>query len=428
MAKYKDILGMNARNRLYTSLNSAQARSICSSKYATKLLMRSKNIPTAEIYAILGTEEDVHDFDWAKLDKNFVIKPTNGHAGKGIIAFRKRLDDDQKWIDVTGKEWELDDIKLHCFDILEGQYSTHGRNHNVIVEERVPIHPKLLKYTYKGTPDIRIVVFNSVPIMGWLRLPTEESQGRANVSQGALGLGVDMATGVTTYATAHKNQLIRYLPGTKKKLNGIKIPYWKDALITAIKAANAANLIFCGVDIFVHPEKGPMVVELNQAPGLSIQVSNKAGLRRRLERVEDLNVLNPEHGVRIGQALFAEKFSDKIKAQEGITIINYREEVTVSSDDHKDVKTKTLINTGRFRSAISAKLAEELGLIDLEDLLWFQTEEGEGKRPVVEVKLKLKKHLINTTMIVSKKLNSSSYKIELGRKDISGFLVGDHQL
>jgi hypothetical protein len=38
-------------------------------------------------------------------------------------------------------------------------------HHNVIIEERVPIHPKLLKISYKGTPDIRVVVFNSVPVM-----------------------------------------------------------------------------------------------------------------------------------------------------------------------------------------------------------------------------------------------------------------------
>lgn len=426
MAEYKDILGMNARNRLYTSLNSSQARSICSSKYATKLLMKSNNIPTAEIHAILGTEEDVDDFKWDKLTGNFVIKPTNGHAGKGILAFKKTIEGENIFIDITGTKWSLDDIKLHCDDILAGQYSTHGMQHNVIVEERVPIHPSLMKYTYKGTPDIRVVVYNSVPVMGWLRLPTKESQGRANVSQGAIGLGVDMATGATTFATAHKNQLIQYLPGTKKKLNGIKIPFWKEVLVTAVQAANAANLVFCGVDIFVHPEKGPMIVELNQSPGLSIQVSNKAGLRRRLERVQDLNVLNPDHGVRIGQALFAESFSDKIKAEKGITIINFKEDVIITGDDKEKIKTSALIDTGRFRSAISANLAEELGLIDLDDLLWFQTEEGEGKRPVVEVKIKLKNKFIKTTMIVSKKLDSRKHKIELGRKDLSGFLIGDH--
>lgn len=423
MSKTTKILGMNARSILYSPLNSSQARSYCTSKFATKVLLRSKDISTAEVYSIFALNEDVVEFDWRSLTENFVIKPTNGHAGKGIVAFRRKLEDEDIWIDTLGDRWSLEDIKLHCFDILEGQYSTHGLRHNVIVEERIPIHPKLLKYSYKGTPDIRVIIFNQVPIMALLRLPTKESEGRANQSQGAIGVGIDMATGITTYAAAHKNQLIKYLPGTKKKLNGIKIPMWNTLLKTAVEASNAAGLIYSGVDMFIHKEKGPMVVELNAYPGLSIQVANKAGLRRRLERVEDLQVINADHGVRIGQALFAESFGDKIKAKEGLTIIQPREEVIIIEGKNK-IKTNTLINTGRFRSAISSQLASQLGLIDLDDLLWFQHEKEEGKVPVVEVKFRLKEKTIKTAVIVSKKLNKSSYKLEIGRKDLQGFLVG----
>ncbi|MBD3279386.1 MAG: hypothetical protein GF390_01600 [Candidatus Pacebacteria bacterium] len=422
--KPSEILGMNARNQLYLSLNSAKAKSICKSKYATKVLLTNQNIATAEVYGVLATQEDVNDFPWHKMAENFVIKPTNGHAGKGIIAFKKQHADQQHWTDVVGRVWSLADLKLHCYDILEGQYSTHGSRHHIIVEERVPIHPKLLKYTYKGTPDIRVIVFNKVPVMALLRLPTKESEGRANQSQGAIGVGIDIATGITTYAAAHKTQLIQYLPGTKKKLNGIKIPFWNQLLKTAVQAAEAAELVYAGIDLFIHKDKGPMVVELNSQPGLSIQIANQAGLRRRLQRVADLNVLNDDHGVRIGQALFAESFADKIKAKEGLAIVEPREELTVFGEDRQERIAPALINTGRYRSAIASQLAEELGLIDLDDLLWFQQEQGEGKVPVVEVAFQLKDRQLETTMLVSKKLNRRSHKLELGRKDLPGFLVG----
>ncbi|MGD9129740.1 MAG: sugar-transfer associated ATP-grasp domain-containing protein [Candidatus Woesebacteria bacterium] len=424
MIKANEILGMNARNQLYTSFNSNTAKAICSSKYATKILLGNNNIPTAKLYGILGTIEDINDYDWKKLEKDFVIKPTNGNAGKGVVAFSTKHKNKLEWKDRLGEIWDLEDIKLHCFDILEGQYSTYGDKNHIIIEERVPIHPKLLRYTYKGTPDIRVIVFNSVPIMALLRLPTEESEGRANQSQGAIGVGIDMATGITTYAAAHKNQLIKYLPGTKKKLNGIIIPFWTKVLKTAIEASNAAKLMFSGVDIFLHKEQGPMVVELNANPGLSIQVANKAGLRRRLERVEDLNVLNPDHGVRISQALFAESFADKIKAKEGLTIVQPREEVIVQGENKVKQTVTALINTGRYRSAISGQLSSQLGLIDVDDLLWFQQEAGEGKVPVVEIKVKLKEKRLKTAMIVSKKLNKGKHRIEIGRKDLAGFLVG----
>ena len=91
MPAAKDLLGLNSRNQLFVALNPASSKSFASSKYATKLLLDSKNIPVAKIFGLLATNEDVNDFDWFSLKKNFVIKPTNGSAGKGIVAFKKQL-------------------------------------------------------------------------------------------------------------------------------------------------------------------------------------------------------------------------------------------------------------------------------------------------------------------------------------------------
>lgn len=426
MPKAHDILGMNARQQMYGLLNSASARSFTSSKYATKVLLENKGIPTAKVHGVLGTSEDVSEFDWKALTGNFVIKPTNGNAGKGVIVIRKQHADASHWTDAVGKTWSLDEIKLHCFDILDGQYSTYGSNHNVIIEERVPIHPTFSKYAYKGTPDVRVIVFNQVPVMAMLRLPTAQSEGRANLHQGAIGVGIDMATGITTYAITGHGQNIQTLPDSKRKLNGIKIPLWKTCLKVAIEASNAAGLSFCGVDLFLHVEKGPLVVELNANPGLSIQLANRAGLRRRLERVQDLNVISAEHGVRIGQALFAENFADKIKAEDGLTIIAPYEQIEVFNDAKLKFEADALINTGRYRSAIASTLAEKLGLIEIDDLLWFQQESGEGKVPVVEVTVKLKDRKIKTAMVVSKKLDRVKHNVEIGRRDLAGFLVGEN--
>ncbi len=420
--KAKDLLGINARNSLYLSRSSSKVKALVRSKYATKILLRDNNIATAEIYGILATSEDITDFDWQNLEKNFVIKPTNGYAGTGVVAFREKIAEDT-WVDMLGNKWNLTDVKLHCDDILSGQYSIHGLNHNVIIEERVPIHPKLLKYSYKGTPDIRVVVFNSVPVMAMLRLPTEESGGRANVTQGAIAVGIDIATGITTHAVAHKSEAINYLPGTKKKLNGILIPEWNSILETAVTASSVAELYFAGVDLFIHKDKGPMVVELNAAPGLTIQAANRAGLRRRLERVEDLNIQGPKHGVKVAQALFASDFASKIKNKADFPIVALQEEAIVWGDHKQKVTVTAFFNTGRFNSAIAKKLAQELGLIDVDDLLWFQAEQEEGKVPVVEVKLKIKDKIIKTTMIVSNKLNTKKQQVEIGRKDLKNFII-----
>jgi len=420
--KAKDLLGINARNALYLSRSSAKVKSIVRSKYATKILMKSHGIASAEVYGVLATEEDIVNFDWQSLEKDFVIKPTNGYAGTGVVPFRLKTSEDT-WTDMLGNSWSLDDIKLHCSDILSGQYSIHGANHNVIIEERIPIHPKLLKYSFKGTPDIRVIVFNSVPVMAMLRLPTEESGGRANLAQGALAVGIDLATGITTFALAHKTEPIRYLPGTKKKLNGIIIPEWEKILETAILASNAAELSLSGVDLFIHKDKGPMVVEINAAPGLSIQLANRAGLRRRLERVEDLNILNAKHGVKVAMALFASDFAAKIKDKADFPVVSLREDILLYGDNKARIETTAFLNTGRQSSAIAKELAQELGLIDVDDLLWFQAEQEEGKVPVVEVKFKIKDKVVKTTMIISNKLNGKLNKVEIGRKDLKNFII-----
>src|SRR6185369_16957560 len=155
-----DILGMNARNQLYTSQNSSQAKRFGTSKYATKVLLENKGIATAKVFGILGNKEDIAEFPWETMERNFVIKPSNGNAGKGILILKRQEPDKRHWQDTFGRIISYEQIVLHCDDILEGQYSTYGATPNVIIEERVPIHSKLLKYAYKGTPDIRVIVFN----------------------------------------------------------------------------------------------------------------------------------------------------------------------------------------------------------------------------------------------------------------------------
>jgi hypothetical protein len=261
--------------------------------------------------------------------------------------------------------------------------------------------------------------------MAMMRLPTQESHGKANLDQGALGLGIDIASGITTFGLRGKSEEITHFPNSKKKVNGILIPFWKKTLEMAVKAANTAGYQFMGADLFIHEEKGPLIVELNGFPGLSIQLANRAGLKRRLERVEGLEVRDDLHGVKIGQALFAESFADKIKAEEGLQIISTQPTIGVYSDQRKLHLVPAMVNTGRFRSVIAEALAEELGLVDLEDLLWRQQEGLEGKLPVVQVTFKLKNRVITTGMLVSKRLNRTTYKIEIGKQDLQGFLIGE---
>jgi len=386
--------------------------------------LKTNDIATAELYHVFESPEDLEIINWETIPVPFVIKPASGSAGKGIWVIKKKVEDKSLWVNNQGNKLAKEDLDLHILNILDGEFSTWGSNHKALVEEMIPPHPKLAKLAYQGTPDIRVIVFNSVPVMAMARIPTKESKSKANLDQGAIGVGIDMASGVTIHGVKGKKKDIKFFPNTKKKVHGIMIPQWTEILEVAVKAANVAGYKYMGADLFIHEEKGPMIVELNGFPGLSIQLANDAGLKRRLERVEGLEVRNAQHGVKIAQALFAEVFIDENKAGEAIPIISYRPTVQVFDDKRKPHTTDALINTSRYRSAISQELAEELGHYDIEDLLWRQ-KEIEGSVPVIEIKLKIKDQTIKTAMVVIKRLNRTSHKIELGRRDVQGFLVGD---
>ncbi|MCL2110450.1 hypothetical protein FWH30_02630, partial [Microgenomates group bacterium] len=284
-------------------------------------------------------------------------------------------------------------------------------------------HPLFLKYTFGGTPDIRVIVYNSIPVMAMLRLPTKQSGGRANLHQGALGLGIDLATGVTIHAITGGGQNISYVPGTKKKLNGLMVPFWGQVLKTAVEAANAAALAYGGIDLFVHKEKGPMVVEVNVRPGLSIQLANQQGLKGRLERIKGLNVLSAEHGVKIAQTLFDSHLRNKVVAADEKVLIKPQLEIMIY-DQHKTAqKIMAQVATGRQKSIIAAETAEQLGLVNPDDLLWWTKESGGEKAPVIAVALNVARKKITTTLVVSKTLNRDKIKIKLGRDDLKQFLI-----
>lgn len=418
------ILGLNARNMLYEPLNPRSAVRFGTSKLRAKNFLAKHGLAVAKLFEKISSPEELQAFDWETCGPSFVIKPANGSAGKGVLVIKRKKKGEKIWIDLEDTEYTERDFVLHGRNILEGEYSTWGSQPVILIEERVPVHPDLESYVEMGTPDIRVIVFNKVPVMAMIRIPTASSGGRANLHQGAMALGIDLGTGETTYGVTGGNRTFFTFPHSDTKTSGIKIPYWVDVLKMAVRAANATGFVYMGADIFVHPEKGPMVAELNRAPGLSIQLANRSGLYRRLERIEEIEARSVSHAVKIAQSLFTETLTTAELEGER-TIISTKETVVLFDEKDRPYEVEAMVNTGRFRSTISFAKAKELGLTDDSDLLWKQEEEGEGKVPVVEVKFKLKHRVITTQMIVTKKMMSVKHHIEIGRKDLGGFLVGE---
>lgn len=425
--KISSILGLNARTQLFAyKYNSHLGKKIADSKIQTARVLKVAQVAHPEIYKKFRQLEDVFEFNWTDLPDKFALKPSRGLGGEGIVVVKKHLKNGG-WLTTQKKRVTIDDLKLHISDILEGAYSMGNEPDVAFVQEYVGRAKVFRRWAYRGTPDIRIIVFNKVPVMAMLRLPTKESGGRANLHQGALGVGVDIATGITTKAIWHGEQIL-VKPETNKKLRGIKIPFWTNILETAVRAGVASGLGYLGVDIVIHPEKGPMVLELNAQPGLQIQMANGAGLRRRLDRVDELEVRDPEHGVKIAKALFAEKLVGARVNNEEVITLSPVEKVGIYKFGKKSKKVVSArVDTGATRSSIDRGLAQELGLLIPENILWkdryeYRSATGFQTRPVISIKYKVAgRKIVSSASVANRGKMSTPFLI--GRRDLVGFLV-----
>lgn len=425
MFKANHILGLNARNRLYLIYNTPSGRKIADSKLLTKKKISKLGLLTPRVLAVFKNPSEVMEFAWENLPDNFVLKPCSGYGGQGIIIVKKKAKWAGEWYLMDDSIITIRDLQLRALDILAGQYSLHNLPDKAFLEERIKIQEIFSRYVFHGTPDIRVIVFNRVPVMAMLRLPTPESKGKANLHQGAIGVGVDLATGITTYGVC-KGQQIRYIPWTKRKINGLRLPYWDKILTLAVRCQEAIpKLGYMGVDLVLDKERGPMILEINARPGLEIQNANMAALGRRLERVEGLEVVDAEHGVKIAKALFAERFADRVMAEEGIKILNVVEEIKVRGSDDKRLPVLARVDTGAFRSSIDRELAKSTGLLTETNILWkanYESALGTQRRPVIELTYWLAGRKIKTTASVADR-SKMKYPFLVGRNDLIGFLV-----
>ena len=299
----KAILGMNARNLLYISrYNSRANKRFADDKIFTKQFLESRNIGVAKLFHVVKNYRQLtHDF-FESLPSSFVIKPNRGFAGGGIVVVTERKNG--KWITPSGKKLDEEDLYRQCVDILEGKYSISGTHDDIIFEEKLDPHPDFRHLTQIGLPDVRVIVFNMVPVMAMLRVPTYDSDGKANMELGAIAMGIDVGTGFTTGA-AKKSKFISKLPNGEKAA-GFLTPYWDEILHSVSKIQQVTKIGFLGVDLVVT-KTGVKVLEVNARPGLKIQIANKTPLQKRLDKVKDLKVLTPEEGVDIAKTLFTEK-------------------------------------------------------------------------------------------------------------------------
>ncbi|MDR3583267.1 MAG: sugar-transfer associated ATP-grasp domain-containing protein [Candidatus Pacebacteria bacterium] len=358
---------MNARNLDFIRpFNLSRAKRLADDKLLSKKVLAKNNLPVPKLIAKIKDLDQLEKFDWSKLPDSFALKPNRGFGGEGIlVVYSHKKGRADAWVKADRSIITVEDLKSHIRNIIDGAYSLSGTPDIAFFEERLQLLKLFKPYAFKGIPDIRVIVFNKVPVMAMLRLPTKESGGKANLQQGALGVGIDLATGTTTTAVVNKSKIIEYVPDTRLLLSGIKIPYWKDILRLAVRAQEISGLGFLGADIAIDRERGPVFFELNARPGLSIQIANLSGLKERLEKVVSLKIKSIERGVRVGMDLFGGEIEEELEYISGKKLIGTAEKVKLIGKDGKEVEIDAKIDTGAYSTSIDTDIAKELGFADV---------------------------------------------------------------
>jgi alpha-L-glutamate ligase-like protein len=458
--KSKKILGMNSRNlRFIRPSNLKKAKRIADDKLKSKRLLSKNEIPVPKLLAKIKTRQDLESFDFSNLPNSFVLKPNMGLGGEGIlVVYGRKKGQENVWVKADKSLVTEDDLKNQIRNILDGSFSRTNIPDIAFFEERVKLSKTFKPYSYRGIPDIRVIVYNKVPVMAMLRLSTQESQGKANLQLGGIGCGIDMATGTTTSAVQGKSRSIEVVPGTRLTLSGIRIPHWDQILELAIKAQEVSGLGFLGADITIDRDLGPVFLELNARPGLSIQIANEEGLLTRLNRVEGLKVKSAKHGLKIAKNLFGGSIEEELEEISGKKVISVVEKVKLFGKNNEEKEIEAKIDTGAYSTSLDEDLAREIGFGEVID--YFEKIEkpqninrGNGKQIMDELKkehLKKIEDLIDIDVIYSSsgvtirpkikvrfimdnelvvaraniiKRDNLKYSMIVGRRDLKKFLV-----
>lgn len=364
------ILGNNARNLLYIKkFNDKKGIRLANNKLQTKDFLIERGIPFAKTYGIISNRTELYDFDFSFLPKkNFVVKPNQWSKGQGVYIVKYIEDTHNAWRlhetiplkkqnkftkistrisrlfsqEFTEREYTgtyqignkvLTDreFRRYLLDILDGKYSMTLWGDKIIIEEKLVAGELFSDFCEFGLADIRIIVFNLVPVATMIRVPTQQSNGKANLAQWWLGFGIEVGSGKIT-SLLWKNKIYKNrFPKKFAHFYNKKIPYRNDILFLSSKVQYFVNIGYLALDRVITNE-GPKLLEINARAGLEVQKVSNTKLQKVLDKIEDIKIIDPEKWVEIAKTLFSSEKSDIINtkllylSQHGKLIIKNKEE------------------------------------------------------------------------------------------------------
>lgn len=278
------VVGINQRNLAFVyPSNPRKYFFMADDKATTKVLLERNGVPVPDTYTIIEHAWEIDE----KLESiagisEMVVKPSNGSGGSGILLLSRNEGGD--WQTPGRKKYNKDALKMHIATILYGAFA-HEKADKCIIEQKIEAHPVLRQIYPDGIADVRIILHHHRPLMAMLRVPTDQSSGKANLHQGAIGVGIAMEDG-TLKQGYYRNRFVDEHPSTGIVFNGIQLPFWEEMIRISVRSAQLVPLKYLGVDIIIDQHRGPQVIEINARPGLQIQNVNRQGLWEIIKEID----------------------------------------------------------------------------------------------------------------------------------------------
>lgn len=361
---------MNARNLQYIKkFNPKKSIRLADNKFKTKRFLSERGIPVPYTYDLIKSRDALYAYDFSSLPvDDFIVKPVRWSRGRWI--YRVKLAHKPKHVSYLSKLWFFEKyvtppslypeqwykvsweyvqdsaFRRYLLDILDGKNSLSTRWDVIMLEEVLKPWAWFERYCDYGLADIRVIVFNLIPVAAMLRVPTKASDGKANLDRWALGMWVEVWSG-KVYAMYKEGTIYtKDFPEPYESFAHQHLPYRDDVLKYSSKIQYLANLWYLALD-WVITEQWPKLLEINARAWLKFQNASLLPLRKRLNRIKDIHISTPEKGVEIAQTLFSRHKAHVVTAskilylrQEGKCIftdawVRHEYDVDVFVDMHK---------------------------------------------------------------------------------------------
>lgn len=333
------ILGINARNLKYIKkFNPKKAIRLADNKLKTKNFLSQRWIPVPQTYGIIKNRRELFNFDWNALpDEEFVIKPNKWSKGKGIMIVKKldSLEDNKEsWKDFLiwrylksiwkfWKGWEnnlehsqeslrfkvgkdiltYNDFVRRLIDVLDWKFSLTFWWDKILIEEKLEPWESFKIFCKYWLADIRVIVFNLIPVAAMVRMPMPWSWWKANLAQWWVGLWIEVGSWKIKSMYYKRKIFTNNFPWEFSHFWRKKIQFWDDILLFSSKIQYFVNIWYLALD-WVITEDGPKLLEINARAGLEVQNASNLPLKHRLEKISDIKVDDPSKWVEIAKSLF----------------------------------------------------------------------------------------------------------------------------